>query len=65
MSCFLNEVFFSAFSQPVGDEGMHLDHIFKLHSARNLSFSVSSNTEILTELQLEMGFKKNTNNHKT
>lgn len=48
-----------------GDEGMHLDHIFKLHSARNLSFSVSSTTKILTELHLEMGFTKSTNNHKT
>lgn len=64
-SWFLNEVFFSAIPQPLGDEGMHLDHIFKLHSARNLSFSVSLNTKIPTELHLEMGFKKNSNNHKT
>lgn len=64
MSWFLNKVFFSALPQPLGDEGMHLDHIFKLHSARNLSFSVSLNTKIPTELHLEMGFKKNNNNHK-
>lgn len=54
-----------SFSLPLGDEEMLLDHIFKLHSARNLSFSVSLNTKIPTELHLEMGFKKNNNNHKT
>lgn len=63
-SWFSNEVFLSALLQPLGDERMHLEHIFKLHSARNLSFSVSLNTKIPTELHLEMGFKKNNNNHK-